>query len=94
MDDKRFMSNRYSKRTIKRLKTKENAFRKYMHTNTKTFTFETFERLYSTLLYVSINDCLKVPKWENFHLTDFFYFYTIKPLWVGDFRAKIKNSKF
>jgi hypothetical protein len=24
----------------------------------------------------------------------FFYFYTIKPLWVGDFRAKIKNSKF
>ncbi len=43
MDDKRFMSNRYSKRTIKRLKTKENAFRKYKHTNTKTFTFETFE---------------------------------------------------
>jgi hypothetical protein len=38
--------------------------------------------------------CLKVPKCENFHRTDFFYFYTIKPLWVGDFRAKIKNSKF
>ncbi len=37
---------------------------------------------------------LKVPKCENFHRTDFFYFYTIKPLWVGDFRAKIKNSKF
>ncbi len=36
---------------------------------------------------------LKVPKCENFHRTDFSYFYTIKPLWVGDFRAKIKNSK-
>ncbi len=35
--------------------------------------------------------CLKVPKCENFHRTDFFYFFTIKPLWVGDFRAKIKN---
>jgi hypothetical protein len=34
---------------------------------------------------------LKVPKCENFHRTDFFYFFTIKPLWVGDFRAKIKN---
>jgi hypothetical protein len=37
---------------------------------------------------------LKVPKCENLHSTDFFYFYTIKPLWVGDFRAKIKNSTF
>jgi hypothetical protein len=37
--------------------------------------------------------CLKVPKCENFHRTDSFYFFTIKPLWVGDFRAKIKNSK-
>jgi hypothetical protein len=37
---------------------------------------------------------LKVPKCENFHRSDFFYFYTIKPLWVGDFRVKIKNSKF
>jgi hypothetical protein len=37
---------------------------------------------------------LKVPKCENFHRTDFFYFYTIKPLWVGDFRAKIKNLNF
>ena len=37
---------------------------------------------------------LKVPKCENFHRTDFFNFYTIKPLWVGDFRVKIKNSKF
>ncbi len=36
-------------------------------------------------------ECLKVPKCENFHRTDFFYFLTIKPLWVGDFRAKIKN---
>ena len=34
---------------------------------------------------------LKVPKCENFHRTDFFDFFTIKPLWVGDFRAKIKN---
>ncbi len=33
----------------------------------------------------------KVPKCEKFHPTDFFYFFTIKPLWVGDFRAKIKN---
>jgi hypothetical protein len=38
--------------------------------------------------------CLKVPKCENFHRTDFFDFYTIKPLWVGDFRAKNKNYKF
>jgi hypothetical protein len=30
---------------------------------------------------------------ENFHRTDFFYFYTIKPLWEGDFRAKIKKFK-
>ncbi len=37
---------------------------------------------------------LKVPKCENFHRTDFIYFYTIRPLWVGDFRVKIKNSKF
>ncbi len=37
---------------------------------------------------------LKVPKCENFHRTDFFKFYTIKPLWVGDFRVKIKYSKF
>jgi hypothetical protein len=29
---------------------------------------------------------LKVPNCENFHCTDFFY--TIKPLWVGDIRAK------
>jgi hypothetical protein len=35
-----------------------------------------------------------VPKCENFHRTDSFYFYTIKPLWVGDFRAKIKSSNF
>jgi hypothetical protein len=32
---------------------------------------------------------LKVPKCENFHRADFFDFFTIKPLWVGDFRAKI-----
>ncbi len=31
---------------------------------------------------------LKVPKCENFHRRDFFNFFTIKPLWVGDFRAK------
>jgi hypothetical protein len=36
---------------------------------------------------------LKVPKCENLHRTDFFYFYTIKPLWVGDFRAKNKKIK-
>ncbi len=38
-----------------------------------------------------LNPFLKVPKCENFHRTDFFYFFTIKPPWVGDFRAKIKN---
>jgi hypothetical protein len=43
---------------------------------------------------VNTHAILKVPKCENFHRTDFFYFYTIKPLWVGDFRARIKNSKF
>jgi hypothetical protein len=37
---------------------------------------------------------LKVPKCENFHRTDFFYFFTIKPIEVGNFRAKNKNSKF
>ncbi len=41
----------------------------------------------------SVLKMLKVPKCENFHRTDFFYFYTIKPLWVGDFRAKIKKLK-
>ncbi len=34
---------------------------------------------------------LKVPKSENFDLTDFFY--TIKPRWVDEFRAKMKNEK-
>ncbi len=34
---------------------------------------------------------LKVLKCENFHRMHFLYFYTIKPIWVGDFRAKIKN---
>ncbi len=34
-----------------------------------------------------------MPKCKKFHRTDFFYFYTIKPLWVGDFRAKIKKIK-
>jgi hypothetical protein len=38
-----------------------------------------------------VTTALKVPKCENFHRTDSFYFFTIKPLWVGDFRAKIKN---
>ncbi len=42
-------------------------------------------------IVIIINSVLKVPKCENFHRTDFFYFYTIKPLWVGDFRVKIKN---
>jgi hypothetical protein len=34
-----------------------------------------------------------VPKCENFHRKDFFDFFTIKPLWVGDFRAKKKKLK-
>ncbi len=39
---------------------------------------------------------LKLPELENFHLTDFRYFFTTKPLWVGDFRAekKIQNKIF
>ncbi len=32
---------------------------------------------------------LKVPKCEIFDCSDFHYFYTIKPFWVGDFGAKI-----
>ncbi len=47
------------------------------------------EGMLTTQLYASPN--LKVPKCENFHRADSFYFFTIKPLWVGDFRAKIKN---
>jgi hypothetical protein len=31
----------------------------------------------------------KVPKCEIFHRSDFHDFYSIKPFWVGDFRAKI-----
>jgi hypothetical protein len=33
-------------------------------------------------------------KCESFHLTDFFCFHTTKPLWVSDFRAENKSSKF
>ncbi len=36
------------------------------------------------------NKLLKFPKSEPLHRTDFFYFYTKKPLWP----PKIKNSKF
>ncbi len=32
---------------------------------------------------------LKVPKCEIFDRSDFHDLYTKKPLWVGDFRAKI-----
>jgi hypothetical protein len=45
----------------------------------------------STHLFSHWSIPLKVPKCENFHRTDFFDFFTIKPLWVGGFRAKIKN---
>jgi hypothetical protein len=37
---------------------------------------------------------LKVPKCEIFDLMDSRDFYTIKPLWVGDFGTVIKKSKF
>ncbi len=37
---------------------------------------------------------LKSAQVWKFSSHGFFYFYTIKPLWVGDFRAKIKNPKF
>ncbi len=32
---------------------------------------------------------LKVPMCEIFDLSDFHYFYTIKPFWVDDFVVKI-----
>ncbi len=35
---------------------------------------------------------LKVPKREIFDRLDFPDFYTIKPLWVGDFGVKIKKK--
>ena len=65
----------------------------------KIINFGSFHNIYSrkTLIgrqftkRVIILSHLKVPKCENFHRTDFFDFFTIKPLWVGDFRAQIKN---
>ncbi len=33
-----------------------------------------------------------MPKCEIFDRSDFYDFYTIKPFWVGDFRAKILTS--
>ncbi len=41
----------------------------------------------SIYLYTII--ALKVPKWEIFDRSDFHDFYSIKPIWVGDFGAKI-----
>ncbi len=41
-----------------------------------------------------ISEILKGAQVWKFSSHGFFDFYTIKPLWVGDFRAKIKNSKF
>jgi hypothetical protein len=38
-------------------------------------------------------DQLKVPKCDIFKLIDSRDFYTMKPLWVGDFGIVIKNSK-
>ncbi len=38
--------------------------------------------------------CFKGGQVWKFSSHGFFYFYTIEPLWVGNFRAKIKNSKF
>ncbi len=52
---------------------------------------DTVGRIARDKVSYSYNIVLKVPKCENFHHTDFFYLYTIKPLWVGDFRAKIKK---
>jgi hypothetical protein len=40
-------------------------------------------------LFTSIFSLLKVPKCEIFDRSDFHYFYSIKPVWVGDFGAKI-----
>ncbi len=37
---------------------------------------------------------LKVPMREIFHLMDFHYFYTIKPLLLGDFRTKRNKNIF
>ncbi len=41
-----------------------------------------------SLRYSSLT--LKVPKWEIFDRSDFHDFYTIKPLWVGDFGVQYK----
>jgi hypothetical protein len=64
-------------------------------------TFTTFNPQAYGLVYTGTNmhfagqdEHSQVPKCENFHHTDFFKFYTIKPLWVGDFRAKIEKFKF
>ncbi len=57
------------------------SFKKHFHfLNTQCVAFNKVGFLY-----------LKVPKCENFHRTDFLDFFTIKPLWVGHFRGKIKN---
>ncbi len=37
---------------------------------------------------------LKIPKCEIFHPFDSCRFYTIMPLWIGNFGTEIKNSKF
>ncbi len=46
---------------------------------------------YPRLLYKILNMAgkLKVPKCEIFDRSDFHDFYSIKPVWVGDFGAKI-----
>jgi hypothetical protein len=43
------------------------------------------------IIYVPVQ-CLKVPKREIFHRSDFPDFYTIKSLRVGDFGVKIKKN--
>jgi hypothetical protein len=37
---------------------------------------------------------LKLPKWEVFIILDYRCFDTTKSLWVGEFGAKIKSTKF
>jgi hypothetical protein len=42
-----------------------------------------------TYVFKLILFLLKVPKCEIFDRSDFQDFYTIKPMWIGDFGAKI-----
>ena len=49
----------------------------------------------TVLLHEAVKSfCLKVPKCENFHRTDFFNFFIIKPLWWATLGQKLKIQNF